>query len=170
MQNCPFHRWHLLTSFLYGLLRPLDGILPYRMEGNVELPNGEGQNLFGFWKNRLTNILIEAVKADGGTLVHLATEEYQHLFDWQRVRKEIRVIQPLFYQDSTEGLFYEFALRIKASSYLCCLVLGCFSNLYHAQSHLQNFLNSLVMSSQSFIMNTPSPIIIMVISVTSYFR
>ena len=86
-----------ITSFLYGLLRPLDGILPYRMEGNVELPSGEGQNLFGFWKNRLTDILIEAVKADGGTLVHLATEEYQHLFDWQRVHKEVRIVQPLFY-------------------------------------------------------------------------
>ena len=86
-----------ITSFLYGLLRPLDAILPYRMEGNVELPSGEGQNMFGFWKSRLTDVLIEAVKADGGTLIHLATEEYQHLFDWQRVRKEVRIVQPLFY-------------------------------------------------------------------------
>ena len=86
-----------ITSFLYGLLRPLDGILPYRMEGNVELPSGEGQNMFGFWKNRLTDVLIDSVKADDGILIHLATEEYQHLFDWQRVCKEIRVIQPLFY-------------------------------------------------------------------------
>ena len=86
-----------ITSFLYGLLRPLDGILPYRMEGNVELPSGEGQNMFGFWKNRLPDVLIDSVKADDGILIHLATEEYQHLFDWQRVSKEIRVIQPLFY-------------------------------------------------------------------------
>ena len=86
-----------ITSFLYGLLRPLDGILPYRMEGNVELPSGEGQNMFGFWKSRLTDMLIDSVKADDGILVHLATEEYQHLFDWQRVRKEVRIIQPLFY-------------------------------------------------------------------------
>ena len=86
-----------ITSFLYGLLRPLDAILPYRMEGNVELPSGEGQNMFGFWKSRLTDVLIDAVKADGGTLIHLATEEYQHLFDWQRVRKEVRIVQPLFY-------------------------------------------------------------------------
>ena len=81
----------------HGLLRPLDAILPYRMEGNVELPSGEGQNMFGFWKSRLTDVLIDSVKADGGILVHLATEEYQHLFDWQRVRKEVRVVQPLFY-------------------------------------------------------------------------
>ena len=86
-----------ITSFLYGLLRPLDAILPYRMEGNVELPSGDGQNMFGFWKNRLTDILIDAVKSDDGILVHLATEEYQHLFDWQRVRKEVHIIQPLFY-------------------------------------------------------------------------
>ena len=86
-----------ITSFLYGLLRPLDAILPYRMEGNVELPNGEGQNMFGFWKSRLTDVLIDSVKADGGILAHLATEEYQHLFDWHRVLKEVRVVQPFFY-------------------------------------------------------------------------
>ena len=86
-----------ITSFLYGLLRPLDGILPYRMEGLVELPSGEGQNMFGFWKSRLTDVLIDSVKANDGILVHLATEEYQRLFDWQRVRKEVHIIQPLFY-------------------------------------------------------------------------
>ena len=86
-----------ITSFLYGLLRPLDGILPYRMEGHVELPSGGGKNMFGFWKSRLTDVLIDAVKANDGILIHLATEEYQHLFDWQRVRKEVRIIQPLFY-------------------------------------------------------------------------
>ena len=96
-----------ITSFLYGLLRPLDGILPYRMEGNVvidkvaslveELPSGEGQNMFGFWKSRLTDMLINSVKSDDGILIHLATEEYQHLFDWQRVRREVRIVQPLFY-------------------------------------------------------------------------
>ena len=103
-----------ITSFLYGLLRPLDGILPYRMEGLValgsaaslceELPSGEGQNMFGFWKSRLTDMLIDSVKADDGILVHLATEEYQHLFDWQRVRREVRIIQPLFYVRKGNGL------------------------------------------------------------------
>lgn len=93
-----------ITSFLYGLLRPLDGILPYRMEGIVELPSGEGKNMFGFWKSRLTDVLIDSVKADDGILIHLATEEYQHLFDWQRVRKEVRIIQPLFYMKKGNDL------------------------------------------------------------------
>lgn len=89
------HLW--ITSFLYGLLRPLDGIFPYRMEGSVELPSGAGENMFGFWKSRLTDVLINTVKADDGILIHLATEEYQHLFDWQRVRREVHIVQPLFY-------------------------------------------------------------------------
>ena len=55
-----------ITSFLYGLLRPLDAILPYRMEGNVELPSGDGQNLYCFWKSRLTDILIDTVKSGVG--------------------------------------------------------------------------------------------------------
>jgi len=95
LNDCQGKLW--ITSFLYGLIRPLDGILPYRMEGHVELPSGAGQNMFGFWKNLLTDVLIDAVKADDGILIHLATEEYQHLFDWQRVRREVRIIQPLFY-------------------------------------------------------------------------
>jgi len=96
------HLW--ITSFLYGMLRPLDGILPYRMEGHVELASGAGENMFGFWKCRLTDLLIDAVKADDGILVHLATEEYQHLFDWQRVRREVRIVQPLFYVRKGDNL------------------------------------------------------------------
>ncbi len=96
------HLW--ITSFLYGMLRPLDGIQPYRMEGHVELASGAGENMFGFWKCRLTDMLIDAVKADDGILVHLATEEYQHLFDWQRVRREVRIVQPLFYVRKGDNL------------------------------------------------------------------
>lgn len=89
-------RLHIL-SFLYGMLRPLDGIRPYRMEGNVVLASAGGQNLFSYWKSRLTDVLIDSVKADDGVLLHLATEEYQHLFDWARIKREVRVVQPLFY-------------------------------------------------------------------------
>lgn len=93
-----FAQQHLsIMSFLYGMLRPLDGILPYRMEGGVELPSGEGKNMFGFWKSRLTDVLINSIKADDGVLIHLATEEFQHLLNWQRVSSEVRIVQPLFY-------------------------------------------------------------------------
>ena len=85
------HLW--ITSFLYGLLRPLDMIHPYRMEGKVEL---DGMTMFNHWKPLLTDLLIESVKADDGMLVHLATEEMQHLFDWKKVCKEVTLVQPQF--------------------------------------------------------------------------
>lgn len=85
------HLW--MTSFLYGLLRPLDMIHPYRMEGKVEL---DGMTMFNHWKPLLTDVLIESVKADDGILVHLATEEMQHLFDWKKVCKEVTLVQPQF--------------------------------------------------------------------------
>jgi len=92
--NLRFAQQHLwITSFLYGLLRPLDRIHTYRMEGKVEL---EGKTMFQHWKPLLTDLLIDSVKADDGILVHLATEEMQHLFDWKRVCKEVKVIQPQF--------------------------------------------------------------------------
>jgi cytoplasmic iron level regulating protein YaaA (DUF328/UPF0246 family) len=101
-------RWaqdHLLiTSFLYGLLRPLDNIHPYRMEGKVRLDGTGDQTLFDWWKPRLTQMLIDAVKGDDGILLHLATEEMEHLFDWKRVVREVRVVQPLFYAEKGDVL------------------------------------------------------------------
>lgn len=100
-----FAQGHLfIMSFLYGLLRPLDAIHPYRMEGKVKLEAAGGKNLFAFWKQYLTDMLIEAVKADDGILVHLATEEFEHLLDWKRVCQEVKVVQPLFYVDKGDTI------------------------------------------------------------------
>ena len=49
-------------------------------------------------------MLIEAVKADDGILIHLATEEFEHLFDWKRVKEEVKVIQPLLYADKGDTI------------------------------------------------------------------
>ncbi len=85
-----------ILSFLYGVLRPTDRIHPYRLEGKMKLNCNDEQNMFEYWKPILTDVLINSVKADDGILVHLATEEYQHLFDWKRILKEVHVVQPLF--------------------------------------------------------------------------
>lgn len=96
------HLW--ITSFLYGLLRPLDAIVPYRMEHCVTLEATHREPVNRYWKALLTDTLIEQVKQDDGILLHLSTEEYEHLFDWKRVRQEVTVIQPLFYVRSKGGL------------------------------------------------------------------
>lgn len=56
-----------------------------------------------FWKDKLTDVLIDSVKKDDGMLVHLSTEEYEHLFDWKRVCEEVKVIHPLFYVRQKDG-------------------------------------------------------------------
>ena len=96
------HLW--ITCFLYGLLRPLDGIVPYRMEHCVKLETTNGKPINQYWKDKLTDALIESVKKDDGMLIHLSTEEYEHLFDWKRVKEEIQVVQPLFYVRTVKGL------------------------------------------------------------------
>lgn len=92
-----FAQEHLrITSFLYGLLRPLDGIKPYRLEGDVRMLERGGVTMFDYWKPLLTDVFIADIKLRGGVLVNLASGEMKDLFDWKRVEKEVRVITPEF--------------------------------------------------------------------------
>ena len=93
-----------ICSFVYGLLRPLDMINPYRMEGNVSLPGIGDSDLFDFWKPRLTDLLIERTKADDNILVNLASDEMRHLFDWKRITKDLNVVTPTFKVDKSGRL------------------------------------------------------------------
>lgn len=85
-----------ICSFLYGLLRPLDKINPYRLEGDVTLPVTNGLTMFEYWRTRLTDLLIDRTKTGDGILVNLASNEMQKLFDWKRVKRELNVISPEF--------------------------------------------------------------------------
>jgi len=90
------HLW--ISSCLYGLLRPLDGINTYRMEGGFPLACTNGKKVSEYWRAYLTDAIIESVKADDGVLVYLDTEEYRSLFDWKRVMAEVpRIIEPEFH-------------------------------------------------------------------------
>ncbi|MGM9688320.1 MAG: YaaA family protein [Alloprevotella sp.] len=106
------HLW--ITCFLYGLLRPMDSIVPYRMEHTVHLPVTEGRAIGHFWKPLLTDFLIKQVQADDGVLLHLSTAEYEQLFDWKRVCQSVRVVQPLFYVHQPNGKLKMQAVWAKA--------------------------------------------------------
>ena len=95
------HLW--ITCFLYGLLRPMDAVVPYRMEHYVSLETTNDKPINHFWRDKLTDVLIASVQADDGILLHLSTEEYEHLFDWKRVCKEVTVVQPHFYIRQKDG-------------------------------------------------------------------
>lgn len=96
------HLW--ITCFLYGLLRPMDSIAPYRMEHCVTLESTGNRPINQYWKDKLTDFLITQVKSDDGILIHLSTEEYEHLFNWKRICEELTVIHPLFYVRQENGL------------------------------------------------------------------
>lgn len=66
-----------ILSGLYGLLRPLDLMQPYRLEMGTRLANPRGKDLYAFWGDSLTRALNQALEAQGDkVLVNLASEEY----------------------------------------------------------------------------------------------
>ena len=66
-----------ILSGLYGLLRPLDCIQPYRLEMGVPLRTRRGANLYDFWGDRIAKALRQAAAGQTDpTLVNLASQEY----------------------------------------------------------------------------------------------
>ena len=62
----------------------------------MRLPEYDDQTMFDFWKPRLTDVLIQSVLDDDGILLNLASGEMKNLFDWKRIRKAVRIIEPAF--------------------------------------------------------------------------
>jgi cytoplasmic iron level regulating protein YaaA (DUF328/UPF0246 family) len=81
-----------ILSGLYGLLKPLDLIQPYRLEMGVRLENKKGKNLYEFWGTRIAKAINET--ANGETLVNLASQEYFKAVDQKFLKT--KVITPTF--------------------------------------------------------------------------
>lgn len=73
-----FAQQHLrMLSGLYGLLRPLDLMQPYRLEMGTRLPTSRGKDLYSFWGERISQWLNEDLAAQGDqVLLNLASQEY----------------------------------------------------------------------------------------------
>ena len=66
-----------MLSGLYGLLRPLDLMQPYRLEMGTKLANARGKDLYAFWDERISEWLNKALAAQGDdVLLNLASNEY----------------------------------------------------------------------------------------------
>jgi cytoplasmic iron level regulating protein YaaA (DUF328/UPF0246 family) len=66
-----------ILSGLYGLLRPLDVIQPYRLEMGVKLANPRGEDLYAFWRDKVAKAVDKAARAHPDrTVVNLASQEY----------------------------------------------------------------------------------------------
>ena len=91
-----FAQDHLrMLSGLYGVLRPLDLMQPYRLEMGTRLANARGKDLYAFWGERISQWLNEALAAQGDdVLLNLASNEY-----FKSVRPKAlqgRIITPVF--------------------------------------------------------------------------
>ncbi|MFC4260183.1 peroxide stress protein YaaA [Marinobacter lacisalsi] len=90
-----FAQNHLrILSGLYGILRPLDLMQPYRLEMGTKFENKRGKDLYEFWGNTITDALNRELDADDGVLLNLASNEY-----FKSIRKKqlkARIITPQF--------------------------------------------------------------------------
>lgn len=99
-----FAQQHLrMLSGLYGLLRPLDLMQPYRLEMGIRLANPAGKDLYTFWGDTLTVALNDALEAQhDDVLINLASDEY---FKAVKIRQlKGRVVKPVFL-DEKNGTF-----------------------------------------------------------------
>ena len=93
-----------ILSGLYGLLRPLDLIQPYRLEMGTRLVTGRGRSLYDWWGTRITDLLREDLAASPGpeVLVNLASQEYFSAIDTDRLG--VRVVTPRFEDRNKDGV------------------------------------------------------------------
>lgn len=103
-KDLSFAQSHLrILSGLYGVLRPLDLIQPYRLEMGIRLKNGHNSNLYQFWGDKLTDYLNkELAQSANPTLINLASNEYFKAIKAKQLKASI--IQPVFL-DKSKGEF-----------------------------------------------------------------
>ena len=92
-----------LLSGLYGILRPLDLMQPYRLEMGTAFANTRGKNLYEFWGNIITDLLNDTLaQAGSDTLVNLASQEYFKSVNTKNLKA--RLITPVF-KDEKNGKY-----------------------------------------------------------------
>jgi len=112
-----------ILSGFYGLLRPLDGIMPYRLEMGTHLSVKSYNNLYSFWGDKLTNALQNDIDENGDSiLINLASNEYFKAINIKKI--DARIITPEFkdfkndkykvisiYAKQARGMMTEFILK-----------------------------------------------------------
>ncbi|MDC9715487.1 MAG: peroxide stress protein YaaA [Gammaproteobacteria bacterium] len=78
-----------MLSGLYGVIRPLDLIAPYRLEMGTRLENAEGKNLYEFWGDKISQILNED---EPEVIINLASNEYFKGIDKEALNAKIITI------------------------------------------------------------------------------
>jgi cytoplasmic iron level regulating protein YaaA (DUF328/UPF0246 family) len=107
------HKLVILSGF-YGLLRPLDGILPYRLEMGTHLKIRNHPHLYSFWGNKLLKKIQSAIDEQGdNVLINLASNEYFKAANASKLKA--RIITPVFkeYKDGSYSMVSFYAKRAR---------------------------------------------------------
>ena len=101
-----------ILSGLYGLLKPLDLIQPYRLEMGTSIAIGKSKNLYAFWKTKITKALNKSL-SKGDFLLNLASNEYFSAVDTKLLKA--KVITPEFkdYKDGKLTMISFFAKKAR---------------------------------------------------------
>lgn len=92
-----------ILSGLYGLLKPLDLMQPYRLEMGTKLNNARGKDLYAFWGSHITQGLNKTMKAENvEVLVNLASNEYFKSVDSKLL--DATIVTPVF-KDEKNGTY-----------------------------------------------------------------
>lgn len=107
-----------MLSGVYGLLKPLDLIQPYRLEMGIPISIGNKKDLYEFWKTKITNQLKKDLADDGGqTLINLASNEYFSAIDAKKLK--VRIVTPSF-KESRNGQYQMISIFAKKARGLMC--------------------------------------------------
>lgn len=103
-EDIDFAQQHLrILSGLYGVLRPLDLMQPYRLEMGTQLKNNRGENLYDFWGDKITDAINQEMKNQKtDTLINLASNEYFKSVRTPKINGTI--ITPVF-KDEKNGVY-----------------------------------------------------------------
>ncbi|MFO6422724.1 peroxide stress protein YaaA [Motilimonas sp. KMU-193] len=103
-QDFDFAQSHLrMLSGLYGLLKPLDLMQPYRLEMGTKLDNARGKNLYEFWGDLITDKINQTLAEQGDELVvNLASNEYFKAVNRNKLNGKL--VTPVF-KDNKNGQY-----------------------------------------------------------------
>jgi len=144
-----------IISGLYGILRPLDGIYPYRLEMGYKLPDEKFSNLYSYWSDQIANTL-----PSDETIINLAAKEYSKVVT--DFIDSSRIISPVFLtqdKDSNTPKFIVVHAKIARGAFARWLIknrineirdLRNFNELGYEYSHQLSYNNSPTFVCKSF--------------------
>lgn len=124
-EDFAFAQKHLrILSGLYGLLKPLDLIQPYRLEMGTRLETKKGKNLYDYWGTKIAKAINLA--AENRPIINLASQEYFKAVDLKSLKSEVITIQFKefkngkyqivgFFAKQARGMMTNFAIRNKVT-------------------------------------------------------